>query len=122
MSDPMDSGASAYAAPPPPDPFDWPPAPVAPLIPMDLKPEYPTALFIAAMRRGQPGQWREEWAAVVRWSDALAWIERMSSDYRDQADLHVGRDAHTAGALYNGKASGLEMAARRIAGVMEKAG
>jgi hypothetical protein len=35
---------------------------------------------LAVVRRGQPGQWREEWALVVRWSQALREIGRGAAE------------------------------------------
>ena len=58
--------------------------------------------------RGRAGQWREEWAAVVRWSAMLAGMRD------DQAQLDV--EALTP--HMQGKAYGMAAALRRIAQVM----
>jgi hypothetical protein len=49
--------------------------------------------------RGQPGQWREEWALVVRWSEALHKIGRGSID-RGLCRLSQGKRSGFEAALF----------------------
>jgi hypothetical protein len=74
---PWDNGASAYAGPPPFNPSDWTHAPLQPA------PVYTVQPFIGDrtyQRRGRAGQWREEWAAVVRWAKAMAGVNESLKD------------------------------------------
>jgi hypothetical protein len=41
--------------------------------------------------RGQPGQWREEWALVVRWSAALREIDRGTRETAGMSGYGGGR-------------------------------
>jgi hypothetical protein len=64
--------------------------------------------------KGQAGQWRDEWAAVVAWSDWLQDIGQLAGHFETLGEREVSADCHIAGALHRGKCDGLRLALRYL--------
>jgi hypothetical protein len=65
--------------------------------------------------KGQPGQWSEEWAAVVRWADRMQDAQRSALRFSEMGADFIVRESLIAGARVSGRSDGLRMLLRELA-------